>query len=482
LRAIYYDTADFALREQGLILRVREEGGRFVQTVKSARNTNIAARNELNGEVPTGQVSLAAIEHRKTRRAVKAAIRKNPLLPLFAVDVRRAEIALTPKPGVAIEASIDLGTIRALGPKAGASIPVCEFELELKRGTQGDLVDAARLLTAKVPLTLGTQSKAERGYALVEGAIDHPLKAGPVVLGRKEHTDDAFARVLTHCLAHLLRNVPCVLRTRDPEGVHQMRVAMRRMRSALSLFGDPFRASLGPLEAEIKWLTKVLGEARDLDVFHDDIMKPAVEALGDDGRAVQLGAAVRARRRAAWSNALDALESDRFRKLALDLGAATLQQPWASAGNGAMAGHGLARDFADEHLAKRHAKILKRGRDIAHLAPDARHRLRVALKKLRYASDFFASFYEPDAVRPHQKCISELQDLLGHLNDANVAKSLIDDVLANEGGRDPGTAAGLAYAGGAIVGWHTAAGAGTVKALTKRWKKFAKLKPFWNAR
>jgi CHAD domain-containing protein len=315
---------------------------------------------------------------------------------------------------------------------------------------------------------------------LVEGEIDCPVKAGPVILDRKAHADDAFARVLTHCLAHLLRNVPCVLRTRDPEGIHQMRVAMRRMRSALSLFDEPFRSSLGALEDEIKWLTETLGEARDLDVFHDDILKPAADALGDEGRMIQLGAAIRARRRAAWSGVLDALESERFRKLALDLGAATLLQPWAAKGNGAEAGHGLARDFADEHLAKQHRNVLKRGRKLEELEPADRHKLRVRLKKLRYAADFFACFYKKKDLRPHQKRISELQDLLGHLNDANVARTLIEDILANEGGRDQSSAAGLAYAGGAVVGWHTEHGAATMKKLTKRWKKFAGLKPFWH--
>jgi len=100
LRSIYYDTPDFALRDQGLILRVREEGGRFVQTVKSARNTNIASRSELNGEVPSGEILLDAIEDKKTRRAVKAAAKKAQLIPLFAVEVRRSLIDLTPRRGV----------------------------------------------------------------------------------------------------------------------------------------------------------------------------------------------------------------------------------------------------------------------------------------------------------------------------------------------------------------------------------------------
>jgi inorganic triphosphatase YgiF len=480
LRSIYYDTPDFALRDKGLILRVREEGGRFVQTIKSARNTNIASRSELNGNVPTVEVSLDVIEQKRTRRAIKAITKKSPLIPLFAVEVRRSQVTLTPRAGVAIEASIDHGIIKALGPKAGASIPVSEYELELKKGNPGDLVDAARLLTAGLPLTLGTQSKAERGYSLVEGDVDNPVKAGPVILDRKAYADDAFARILTHCLSHLLRNVPCVLRTRDPEGIHQMRVAMRRMRSALSLFDEPFRSSLGELEEEIKWLTQTLGEARDLDVFHDDILKPAADALGEDGRMIQLGAAVRARRRAAWSTVLDTIESYRFRKLVLDLGAATLLQPWATKGNGAEAGHGLARDFADDHIAKRHRKIVQRVGKIEDLDPAERHKLRVRLKKLRYAADFFACFYKAKNLRAHQKSIAELQDLLGHLNDSNVARTLIEDILSNEGGRDPGSASGLAYAGGAIVGWHTEHGARTMKKIAKRWKRFTNLKPFWH--
>ena len=274
--------------------------------------------------------------------------------------------------------------------------------------------------------------------------------------------------------------MPCVLRTRDPEGIHQMRVAMRRMRSALSLFGEPFRASLGPLVDEIKWLTRTLGEARDLDVFHDDIFRPALDSYGEDERLTQLGAAIRARRRAAWGVALDTLESDRFRHLALELGAATLLQPWATEGNGAEAGHGGAIDFARDHLTRRRAKVLKRGRDVEHLGAKERHELRIRLKKLRYAGDFFASLFKRRWVRRHQKRIGELQDLLGDLNDASVARNLIADVQANEAGRDPSSAAALAYAGGLIVGWHTGHVSATLKKLGKRWKKFASLKPFWD--
>jgi len=211
-------------------------------------------------------------------------------------------------------------------------------------------------------------------------------------------------------------------------------------------------------------------------VFQESVLAPAAEAHGHDDRLLDLATLVRARRRIAWHDMLEALESERFRKLALELAATTFSRPWldVSLGGGEAVRPALA--LACEGLANRYKKISKLGERIGELDAAERHDLRKRLKKLRYALDFFSPLFKKKRVKKYAKRLSDLQDILGEMNDAAMARALVDDILKEHEGAG---AAAVGYAGGVVAGWHIGHMKERVKELQKRWKRFAKLKPPW---
>lgn len=478
LRAVYFDTDALALRDAGFVLRVRNEGGAFVQTLKSANGADVATRMELKGEVDGFAPDIAAIPDGRIRRQVKKALDGRQLMPVFSVEMRRTTMLLVPRRGCEIEAAFDVGVVRTVGVGATASAPISEFELELLKGSPNDLVACAKALTENVPLTLSLQSKAARGYALTADSAEVPVSAQRIVLPKDATADVAFGHVVAHCLAHLLGNWSAVVVARDPEGIHQMRVALRRLRSALSLFGGAFRSALHRVEEDVRWLAAVMGEARDLDVFQEEVLRPVAEALGDDDWMRDLQTVVRSRRRIAWSHVFEALEAERFRRLVLELAAVTYSRPWLDAAKGD-AGDALlpASTFAAGRLERRYSRAFKLGRRIDDLDAEERHELRIRLKKLRYACDFFQSLFGKREVKRFLRRLSALQDVLGEMNDAAVARALVREILAEH--RDAEGVGSIGYAAGVVVGWHAGHAPERSRQLARRWRRFAKLRRPW---
>lgn len=465
LNGVYYDTEDFSLRDAGYVLRVRGQGRRFEQTIKSADGASIATRLEVNVAVPSQAPDIEAIPDEDLKRRIAKLVDGRPLKPMFAVDVRRTVMLLAPRRGQLLEAAFDVGEIR----NGKARAPVSEFELELVTGDATALIECARTLTAGSPLTLSLQSKSERGFGLAARAPS-AVAAGSVLLPAGATVDEAFAGIVSHCVSHLLGNWTAVTNERDPEGVHQMRVALRRLRSALALFGDPYRAALQEIEGEVRWIAGVMGAARDLDVFQDEVLKPVTAAHGQDERVEALTALVRLRRRKAWGAALEALQSERFRKLALDLVGATMTRPWAGSAEASSA----AARFAQARLDHAYARALKAGRKLRALDEAGRHRLRIKLKKLRYAVEFFASLTPARKTAKFLERLSALQDVLGVMNDAAAARALTRDLVKENGKDSPVT-----YAAGVVVGWHVGHARGREKQLKRRWAEFLRVRAPW---
>lgn len=476
LHAIYFDSDTFALREAGYVLRVRTEGSGFVQTVKSANGPDLATRVEIKVDVASMAPDLDAIPDKKVRGDLKSALDGAALVPAFAVEMRRTTVLLTPKRGTTIEAAFDVGAIKTVGDKP-TRLPLVEFELELVSGDANELVACAQALTSDLPLMLFLQSKAERGFALAADRAESPVGAGRVVLADDATADVAFGYVIAHCLKHLLGNWPAIAVGRDPEGIHQMRVALRRLRSAMSLFGGPFRTALAPLEDEVRWIAGVMGEARDLDVFQEDVFRPAADAHGEDGRLLELATVVRTRRRIAWVHVFEALESERFRRLVLALAGATFAKPWLDAGIGGDKAIEPVGDFARRRMRRRYRRAVRLGRRVEELDASERHELRIKLKKLRYGLDFFRSLFAKRATNKFLKRLGDLQDTLGRLNDSTVAHALVREILAEHG--DGAGAAAIGYAGGVVAGWHLGHARLGAKTLSRRWRRFVKLTPPW---
>jgi CHAD domain-containing protein len=357
------------------------------------------------------------------------------------------------------------------------------LELELKDGHTQALFDLAREVTKAAPVRFAMETKADRGYALSQGYGDKAVRARPLSLENDMTASDAFALILGEGLRQIIANENAILRARDVEGVHQMRVAIRRLRSALSAFGRAYEhGEMGRIKTELAWLAGELGAARDWDVFQARILKPVADAFPGDFGVEALTSAARKARRDAWDHALGEVEGERYRVLMVDIAAAISCRIWE---DDAIASAARARGksspyskpiekVAQKCLDKRLSRAVALGGRIEELTLAERHELRILLKRLRYAADFLQSCFPEKAAKKYLNSLTRLQDIFGELNDAAMAEGLIAKLTSAD---DEPRA--LLRAGGIVTGWHMALSAKLWASARKRWRKFQSAKQFW---
>lgn len=395
LHATYFDTPDHRLARQGVSLRIRRSGRRRIQTVKAngRGGAGLFARDEWERPV-RGNVPVLDDANPVAALLGDAAV---DVAPMFEVIVER-RTWLVPQDGALIELVLDRGVVRAAEREA----PICEIELELKSGEPAALFALARQIDADVAVRTGVLSKSERGYRLA-GPLAHAHKAEPVVLDPGMTIGTAFGQIVALCLRHYRLNEALLLEAYAPAALHQARVAIRRLRTALSLFRPVLRdEDVTGFQGELRWLAHILGEARDLDVLE----------IADAGGRDRLETA----RGQAHARALQWLASARVRILLLDL----TQWLAAGAGLGEKAEQPIA-PFAAERLRKRRKRVVRGGKHMKRLSDEARHAVRKDAKKLRYGAEYFGSLFSAKAARRrYERFITRLeamQDKLGALND-----------------------------------------------------------------
>jgi CHAD domain-containing protein len=298
------------------------------------------------------------------------------------------------------------------------------------------------------------------GSARAETAV---VTAESISLSRRMTVSQAAHVIIDSCIAHMLGNREGVMDGSDPESLHQMRVGLRRLRSALALFRDVVALPDGLCD-ELAWLGAHLGAARDWDVLAGSTL-PAISKRvpADIGLAALLEAAT-GMANEKHALAAEVLSSDRFSALARELAC------WPRYVQPQAVDSLPLRHAADRLLVQCDKRLRRRGRKLATADADARHRMRVAAKKLRYASEFLASLYPARRKKRYMQALAPLQDALGTLNDRAVADNLLRE-LAN-------ARPGLASAAGYVRGFLTSSRQREERRLKKRWKRFTALKPF----
>lgn len=473
LESRYFDTADFALRAQGLAFRVRADSSGYQQTLKAGDDANAAllTRAEWQTALDDERPRPEALPEGARQRLPKATFEEG-LEQAFVTRVRRRirEVA-TPGAG-RIEAALDLGEIET---KAGG-LPIAEIELELLEGQPETLYRLALELQQIGALRLETRSKSARAFDQLVGRPPRWQKATTPSLRPDDSVDHAMAAIFESCFMQWLANQAAASDGRDPEGVHQMRVALRRLRSALSVFRKLIPPDqLAWLRAGAKQAISALGPARDWDVFQAELLAPVIEARPDDDDLKALGARARTRCQAGYRRARKHMESADYTRFALRFGEWLEQRAWCRGDDAARATPHAQPivDFAGHLLDKRHKQARAKGRQFASLPTEQRHELRIALKKLRYSVEFFEPVYDKKAVKSYISGVKALQDDLGHLNDVAVAETLMAELLARPGKHDIRAATGL------VIGWHARGVAAIEPELRHDWKTFAAKPAFW---
>ncbi|MEE8629797.1 MULTISPECIES: CYTH and CHAD domain-containing protein [Methylobacterium] len=492
LTSVYYDTPDSRLREAGYTLRVRRDGDRHLQTVK-ARGSAAAGlfdRPEWETAVSGPHPDPAAFAGTPLADLLGGA---EDLAPLYTSSVTRflRRLADTGPAGSRIEVALDRG--RLVTPDDRVS-PVSEIELELTGGAPAALFDLARALAADVPLRLGVLSKFERGDALVRDRLGRAAKAEPVPLEPGMSASAAFRAVAYACLRQMRLNETVLLGGRDVEALHQLRVSLRRLRSAFSLFGAVIEDRRMPgIKAELKRLSEPFGHARNLDVYLGKTLPRERERRPDEGGLLILERHLETEREAAHAVVRGVLESREWRDFLLDLVAWIETGPWLGPDNpNAALRDGPARAFATEELERRRRQVKKRGRHLADLDPEERHRVRIAAKKLRYGAEFFAALYAGKgagegtgkgtgkgsarkAAKRHAafvEALADLQDHLGDLNDIATAHTLAQDLAR-------GAPAGAVFAAGLTTADTEARTRHLLAEAAKAHEALVDVRPFW---
>lgn len=424
LRACYFDTPERRLARAGLALRVRKEGRRWVQALKGAgdgiwqRLEHEVALQAAPGAVPQADAALHA--GTAAGAALHDALAGGVLQPLYRTEVTRTR-RLVRTPGGVVELAFDRGALLA----GEQRWPLCELEFELKSGTPAALAALAARWVDRFELTLDTRSKAERGERLLRGVrLGAAVKAQPLRLPRDADAPAALRAVVANCLRQVLGNASDLAHEAgaDAEQLHQLRVGLRRLRTALR--------ELGPLSPQVPpaWheagtrLFRGLGAARDRDALAQSLL-PALHKAGAGG--LQLPAPE------AQPPVHLALRDRATTRLWLQLLAFAASDAASDAADAGRAAAPLA--FAPA-VAERLAKLFKQvRRDAARfdaLDDAARHRLRKRVKRLRYLSEFAAPAFRAKRVRAFLQRLTPAQQALGRFNDVCVAQALFGSVAA----------------------------------------------------
>ncbi|MDG2480473.1 MAG: CHAD domain-containing protein, partial [Alphaproteobacteria bacterium] len=424
LESTYFDTRDRALRKAGITLRVRHVGGTYTQTIKIKDPVHGAhARLERDDPVD-GPRPRPALLHDAFGQDLSW-IGDDDLKPLFTSRIERRAMMLTT--GSAEQASqIEIAFDRGVVTAGRKSEPVCEMELELEDGSVADLYDLALTLHRLQTLVIEVRSKSQRGFTLAEGMAPSWHKSTPLDLTPKTTLDQAIGQVMSQCFDHWMSNQAAAFDGSDREGVHQMRISLRRLRAAFDFF-EPWlpEGQTAWFRGEVKWLGKQLGTARDLDVLGADTLAPVMQARPCDKALIRLDGLVTRRGAAAYARLARALASPRYTGLVLTLGQWIAARGCKHRDREAMA-HSLTQAVRVA-LDSAHGQVQESGRDFESLTMAQRHGLRLDVKRLRYAMQFVGSAYGGSAA--YLKALSDLQDALGAANDAVQAEAQLDTCI-----------------------------------------------------
>ena len=475
LNSVYFDTPEHDLAAAGFGLRVRRAGTQRVQTLKGERSVSGGLFDRTEVEIPldADEPDLERIPDPELRARVTGIAAGKPLVAVFRTEFRRTRRVLR-NADSEWTLDVDDGAIVAGDDR----VPVREVELELRSGEPAQLFEFALLLHEQFDVRPAARSKAERGYALArgEGAAAHSSRR--VELEPTAALEDALVASLSQCFAHFTTNADCACEGADPEGVHQMRVGVRRTRAALAVFAPllpPEQIRL--FRSELRGLGRGLGSARDLDVFTRETLAPLESHRGDDPAFERLREEAVALRTECYGGVRASVRSPRYARLVLELGAWLAARRWRNQPLSEESARLFtpAREFASALLDRRHRKVRRLAARIDE-SDEARHAVRIELKKLRYTGEFFRDLYPGSGAKRFLRRTARVQAALGRMNDVASAERILDTLLGRLGAERLPAHERTA---GFVAGWTAQHAAGGLREINDAWERLERTRPFW---
>lgn len=417
LYAKYYDTPERHLAQKNISLRQRLEDGHWIQTLKAPSDHSLQ-RLELEtdlGKLENPDLDLEIYQsHAKAKQLLQKALGKQAknLTVQYETVVQRL-VHVVHFNRSEIEVSLDRGEIRHNDKK----LAIYEIEFELKQGSVQDLLKFIHPWVQRYHLWLDVRSKAQRGDLLAQDLKIPPAQfASPLKLNPQDSTDHVLKQIINNTLQHLLPNASAIASGQyDSDHVHQTRVAIRRLRSALRVFGDWSKDVHPDWQEQLTQLFRQLGSTRDRDALSEGLL-PQLEQAG--APFVQLP-------RTPEESGIpidESLRSSDFAELILHL-LRFVDQPSKKQKKA-----GLKKDIAKK-LQKLHQQICKDADQFLQLDIESRHRTRKRVKRLRYCVEFAASLYPAQDVKRYLKDLKPAQESLGQYNDLMVAEALFQDMV-----------------------------------------------------
>ena len=476
LRSIYYDTPDLRLRRERTSLRVRWDGERWVQTLKRGARLEhgLSKPIEIEDVLDGPDLDISKINDEDLKPWLNELVSDQPLKPVFETNMHRDISLLTVYDSGTVELAIDRGAIQNADRKEDFS----EVELELKSGRPHALLTASEKLFSDERITPSSSSKAQRGYALMcQDEVGNKTDSGPHMYTRADLSPDlpseeTLKGIGKAAARQILGNWDAILTSDDPEVPHQLRIGLRRMRTGLKIFRSATDIdNLHLLSKQARDMGRIVGHLRNADVLVSDIVAPAVADLGMKKKHKSLLAFLEAeclRHRQSVRTALTGTDWTHMK-----LNCMLFEQAVERALNGRELADDLLSLSADQ-LDRTWRFVRKKGRRFARHKISERHKLRKALKELRYTCDPFLPLYRDKAAKKFLRDLRSLQDVFGYLNDVAMAEELAKTIAAGHPDRKD-----LRKSVSAVCKWHGARANKAMKKADSRWRKLVNDKKFW---
>jgi len=468
----YYDTADDKLRREGFVLLVGERDNDRIQLVSAKEIAGITPpvaghwEDVIEGDRPNPWAPNSAAH-------LPMGLDYAELRARFTTRVQRTLFTLKPDASTQIEAALDAAEIRT---SDGMSVePISEVELLLKEGDPAELYGTALRLLGIAPLRLEIRTRAERGYRLLDEGREAPqsqasrapiLKPGLTV-------EESLQRIGQNCLSTVLLFEAAAI-AEMPNGVHQMRVAIRRLRSVVA----SMKQMLPPEQYQwviqtLKWMAGALGPARNWDVLSSGLLAPVRSVLLRGQELDEFCRVCEDKRRSAHENANAVIRSPQYTAALLKLSQWFASRSWRNQPVSEQSALLMApiETVAPTLIGRRYKKLKKSADGFAQLTLEWRHEFRISVKKLRYTIEVFEDLFDSHSVAKFTRRLKPLQDDLGYINDVRVANELLADLQTSN--------SGIARAAGIVLGWHDRGLADTDRKLRKRVRRFREARPFW---
>lgn len=483
IRSIMFDTSVNDLGKKNIVLRGYElHGASFVELSWNRPVASGGARGSVELRVPTLDVGKMLGSSENLRQSIA----DRPLEARCVAETERRE-RLIELADARIVVAFDDGFVEFCGRRA----PFHEIELRLLDGAEPRLWRFAAELSRRLPIRCLPMSETEHALASIAGREIATVKAQRATLPADASLDEAIVAIIGSCLDQFVANWPALIHSHDPEeSIHQMRVALRRLRAGVGLLRHGVSSpALEAAAASAKRIAAELGKARNFDILEDMLATGPLADISHEPSFYALLDAVECRRASAHAAVQSLVAATETTQFVLDLRATLAAREWKGVALDAEEAHaegpahasvgletaaaGSARDYAVFSLDRLHRKSMKKSRDLASLTPEQRHEARIALKKSRYAAEFFETLFDARSeARKYLRRSAAVQDALGAFNDMAVAAQLLREIGEE---RKDNVSPASSFAIGLCA--HAQNGASTDWKKTE--KSLKKLRPFW---